>query len=203
MDISDTLAPASDQLDAIDLAATGPRIFKIESVSKGSAEQPVNIHLADFPRPWRPGKTMRRVLAYCWGVETSEWVGRDVELFCDPEVTFGKNNKVGGTRISRLSHIDGSKEAPVLLSQGRPGRYKVEPLPADAVPSAPPAKSDTAKRAKEGIDYFYATHNITQDQLEERVGKPASEWTDADIEGLKAYSVELQAANDAPPGGSE
>ena len=94
MDISDTLAPNSDQLDAVDLLS-GPRTFTIEKVSKGDAEQPVNIHLAEFPRPWRPGKSMRRVLVAAWGPDASAYVGRRVTLYCDPEVRFG-GAAVGG-----------------------------------------------------------------------------------------------------------
>jgi hypothetical protein len=62
-DISDTLAPTSDQLDAVDLLG-GPRTFTVAKVTKGNPEQPVQIHLAEFPRVWRPGKSMRRVLAH-------------------------------------------------------------------------------------------------------------------------------------------
>lgn len=127
MDISDTLAPKSDQLDNIELA-DGPRIFTVASVSKGNSEQPVNVHLVEFPRPWRPGKNMRRVLAFCWGKDASEWAGRRVELFRDETVTFGKD-KPGGTRISRLSHIDGPKSVPLIVSQGRTAMYPVTPLP--------------------------------------------------------------------------
>ena len=58
-DISDTLAPNSDQLDAIDLLG-GPRTFTIADVSRGSDEQPVQIALAEFPRPWRPGEGRAR-----------------------------------------------------------------------------------------------------------------------------------------------
>lgn len=133
MDISETLAPNSDQLDAIELAP-GPRVFTIESVSKGSAEQPVNVHLADFPRPWRPGKSMRRVLAACWGTDASAWVGRRVELFLDPEVTFGKD-KPGGTRVSRLSHIDGAKKVPLLVARGKSAVFTVQPLPDAPTPT--------------------------------------------------------------------
>jgi len=126
MDISDTLAPNSDQLDAIDLVS-GPRTFTIERVSKGNPEQPVNIHLAEFPRVWRPSKSMRRVLAACWGTDASEWAGRRVTLYCDPEVMFGKD-KVGGTRISHLSHIDKPKSIPLLVSRGKSATFKVQPL---------------------------------------------------------------------------
>jgi hypothetical protein len=139
LDITETLAPASEQLDAIELVA-GPRIFEVERVSKGNSEQPIQVYLVDFPRPWRPAKSMRRVLAACWGVDASKWVGRKCELFFDPDVTFGKE-KPGGTRISRLSHIDGSKKIPLLVSRGKSAMWTVEPLPDDA-PTASPAVSD-------------------------------------------------------------
>lgn len=126
MDISETLAPNSDQLDAIDLVA-GPRTFTIAGVSKGNAEQPVQIELAEFPRVWRPGKSMRRVLAGCWGTDASAYVGRRVTLYCDPDVMFGKD-KVGGTRISHLSHLDGPKSIPLLVSRGKSATFKVQPL---------------------------------------------------------------------------
>lgn len=127
-DISDTLAPKSDQLDAVDLLG-GPQTFTITDVSKGNAEQPVNVHLAEFPRVWRPGKSMRRVLASCWGTDASQWVGRRVTLYCDETVTFG-SDVVGGTRISHLSHIDGRKKIPLLVKRGKSATFTVEPLPA-------------------------------------------------------------------------
>jgi hypothetical protein len=126
MDISDTLAPNSDQLDAVDLLG-GARTFTVTKVSKGSAEQPVNVHLAEFPRVWRPGKSMRRVLAACWGTDGSVWVGRSVRLFCDESVRFG-NDVVGGTRISHLSHIDGVKRIPLLVSRGKSATFTVHPM---------------------------------------------------------------------------
>ncbi|HET6910527.1 MAG TPA: hypothetical protein VFH54_14410 [Mycobacteriales bacterium] len=137
MDISDTLAPTSDQLDAIELVS-GPRIFTIARVSKGSAEQPINVHFTDFPRPWRPSKSMRRVLAACWGVDASKWTGRRVELFFDPEVTFGKD-KPGGTRIKALSHIDKPKSVPLLVSRGKSATFRVQPLADDTPPTDPTA----------------------------------------------------------------
>jgi hypothetical protein len=127
VDITDTLAPKSDQLDAVDLLG-GPQTFTITDVSKGNAEQPVNVHLAEFPRVWRPGKSMRRVLAACWGTDASQWVGRRVTLYCDERVTFG-SDVVGGTRISHLSHIDKPKSIPLLIKRGKSATFKVDPLP--------------------------------------------------------------------------
>ena len=133
-DITDTLAPKSDQLDAVDLLG-GPRTFTIAEVTRGNDEQPVQIRLAEFPRVWRPGKSMRRVLAACWGPKAEAWTGRRVTLYCDPAVKFG-GEAVGGTRISHLSHIDGPKKVPLLVTKGRSAVFTVQPLK-DAPP--PPA----------------------------------------------------------------
>jgi hypothetical protein len=134
VDISETLAPKSEQLDNIDLRDCGPRIFTVTAVDvRPGTDQPVTVHLAEFPRPWKPGKNMRRVLAFCWGRESDSWPGKRVELFADEKVKFG-NETPGGTRISRLSGIDGPQSVPVLVTQGRADTYKVDPLP-DATPA--------------------------------------------------------------------
>ena len=126
MDLTETLAPKSDQLDAVDLVG-GSRIFTITDVSKGSIEQPVNIGLAEFPRVWRPSKGMRRALVAAWGPNGSTYKGRRVELFCDPEVQFG-GEKVGGVRIRAMSHIDGPLEVVSLIKRGKGATITIQPL---------------------------------------------------------------------------
>ena len=135
MDISDTLAPNSDQLDAVDLLG-GPRTFTVTKVTKGSTEQPVDVHLAEFPRVWRPGKSMRRVLAACWGTDASTWTGRRVTLYCDETVTFGPD-VVGGTRISHLSHIDKPRKIPLMVKRGKSATFTVQPLKDEPAPTSP------------------------------------------------------------------
>ena len=135
MDISSTLEPASEQLDAIELIGS-PRTFRIEGVSKGAPDQPVNIALEGFPRAWRPGKSMRRVLAACWGTDASVYVGRSVRLYCDESVMFGKD-RVMGTRIEALSHIDAPKSVPLLESRGKSAVFTVQPLIEAAAPKPP------------------------------------------------------------------
>jgi hypothetical protein len=125
-DISDTLAPNSDQLDAVDLLG-GPRNFTISKVSKGNPEQPVQVHLAEFDRPWRPGKSMRRVMVACWGSDANQYVGRSLRLWCDPKVAFGGQD-VGGVRILALSNIDKPRAIPLLISRGKSAMYKVDVL---------------------------------------------------------------------------
>lgn len=127
MDIADTIAPDSDQLDAIDLQQSGPRTFTIEKVTIKMAEQPVSITLTEFPRVWRPNKSMRRVLVACWGTDVNDYVGRRIRLYCDPNVRFG-GLQTGGTRISHLSDIKTKKEVVLLESRGKAGVFVVQPL---------------------------------------------------------------------------
>lgn len=137
MDLTKALAPKTDQLDFADLDGLAPQIFTITEVSENGTEladqQPVNIRLAEFPRWWRPSKGMLRVLADNWGKDVSEWVGRQVELYGDPNVYFGKEKR-GGTRISRLSHIDSAKTTLVNPRGGKGAYFTVKPLPAAAPP---------------------------------------------------------------------
>lgn len=144
MDLSNTIQPDSDQLDAVDLAA-GPRTFVVAGVRQGNAEQPVQIDLAEFPRPWRPGKSMRRVLVALWGPDGSQYTGRRVRLYCDEKVQFG-GMAVGGTRVLAMSHIGPKKRSvPLLISRGKSAMFSVEPLPDDVLPNAPePTVDDVA-----------------------------------------------------------
>jgi len=133
LDMTESLAPRSDQLDAVDLLG-GPRTFTIESVSKGNPEQPFNFHLAEFPRVWRPGKSMRRVIVAAWGGKTSAYVGQRVTLYCDPSVQFG-GDTVGGTRISHMSGLDKPLKVPLLIKRGKSAMFTVQPLKDEPKPA--------------------------------------------------------------------
>jgi hypothetical protein len=162
MDLTESIAPKSDQLDAVDLLA-GPRTFTIERVSKHNAEQPFNFHLAEFPRVWRPGKSMRRVIVAAWGPDATKYAGQRVTLYCDSSVQFG-GELVGGSRISHMSGIDKPLRLPLLVKRGKSAVFTVQPLPdvapAGTSPAAPAindkVKTDTAKAIAEGTvpDYL-------------------------------------------------
>jgi hypothetical protein len=130
MDMTDSIAPKSDQLDAIDLI-TGPRTFTIERVTANNVEQPFNFHLAEFPRVWRPGKSMRRVIVAAWGPKPEGYAGQQVTLYCDATVMFG-NDVTGGTRISHMTGIDKPLKVPLLIKRGKSALFTVLPLAAPA-----------------------------------------------------------------------
>ena len=48
-------------------------------------------------------------------------------LYCDPEVKFG-GVKVGGIRISHMSHINGRQSLMLTTTRARRSEYFVEPL---------------------------------------------------------------------------
>lgn len=171
MDITESLAPTSDQLDAIELVS-GPRTFTIANVSKGSADQPVQVHLAEFPRVWRPSKGMRRVLAAGWGTDASKWVGRRVTLFFDPDVTFGKS-RTGGTRIAAMSHLDKPLSIPLLIKRGESKPFHVEPLPDAPAPLPEPTEAEVAASTdvNELRDMYARSGEERREQIKARVAE--------------------------------
>jgi len=129
MDLTQSIAPKSDQLNADDLIS-GPVTVTIAEVVAGSAEQPVDVRLVEFPgRAYRPSKSMRRVMVMAWGPEASSYTGRRLTLYRNPEITFGKD-KVGGIEISALSHLAKPLTVALTATRGRRKNFTVEPLPA-------------------------------------------------------------------------
>jgi hypothetical protein len=115
------LAANSDQMNAVDIMAS-PLTVTIKGVTSGSAEQPVNFIVNEWPKPFRPCKTMRRLICAVWGPKGPDYVGRSMTLFRNPAVRYG-GIEVGGIEISHMSHIDKPKE--VALPVGRGGKVKV------------------------------------------------------------------------------
>src|SRR4249919_438393 len=89
MDLSPFAEAASDQLTADDLMG-GPRTIKITRVVGDEDTKRVSIYFeGDGGKPFRPCKTVVRVLMALWGKYASEYAGRSVTLYRDPDVEFG------------------------------------------------------------------------------------------------------------------
>ena len=155
--MTETIAPRSDQMNADDLM-TGPRTFTVAEVRAGSAEQPVDIHLAEFPagRPWKPSKSMRRILVAAWGKDAEQYVGKRLTLFRDPSIKFGKD-EVGGIRISHMSDLSRPLKVALTVTRGKRAPYVVEPLPADAPATAPVDEKTVARIAELRAEWSTAT----------------------------------------------
>jgi hypothetical protein len=128
MDLTTSIEPNSAQVNAEDLL-TGSRTVTITSVEKGSAEQPVFIHLAEFEgRTYRPGKSMRRVIVATWGTYSSAYIGRKLTIYNDPTIRFGKE-LTGGIRISHMSHLDKAVTVALTVTRGHRAPFTVQPIP--------------------------------------------------------------------------
>ena len=128
MDLTQTTVPKSDQQNFDDYIA-GPRIVTIAGVKAGNDEQPVNIELVEYPgRPYKPSKSMRRVLVAAWGPEAASYAGRRMTLVGDPTVKFG-GQTVGGIKIAALSHLDKRLTVSLTVTKGKRAPHTVEPLP--------------------------------------------------------------------------
>ena len=139
MDLSKTIIAKSDQLNADDLL-TGPRTFTVVEVRPGSEEQPVSIVLAEWPsnRPFKPSKTVQRILAYCWGAETDDWPkNARMTLFRDEKVKWA-GEEVGGIRVSHLSHIDGPQKVALQESKHKKTLHTIQPLKDEPAPTNQP-----------------------------------------------------------------
>lgn len=130
LDMSATIAAKSDQITADDLLG-GPRTITINRVTgnEGNAEQPVNCWFdGDEGRPFRPCKSMRRVMVKVWGADASQYVGRSMTIYRDPKVKWG-GMEVGGIRVSHMTGID--QKVVMALTESKVGGkkpYTVLPL---------------------------------------------------------------------------
>jgi len=128
MNLSETIVPKSDQLNADDLLP-GPITVTISDVTKGSAEQPVDVRLVEYPtRAYRPSKSMRRILVAAWGAEAKNYAGRRLTLYRNPDIKFG-SERVGGIEISHMSHIDKPLTVALTAARGKRRSFTVQPLP--------------------------------------------------------------------------
>ena len=127
VDMSQFVEAKSDQLNADDLLGA-PRTITVTRVTGCEGDQPIAIYYqGDNGKPFRPCKTMRRVLLAVWGRYAQEYVGRSMTVYRDDAVTFGGLN-VGGIRISHMSHIDKETLVVVMKTKGKKAGIKVLPL---------------------------------------------------------------------------
>ena len=200
MDMTDTIEPRSDQLNAEDLL-TGPRTFTITDVRPGTEQQPVRVFLAEGPegRPWIPAKTMRRLMVLGWGAESDAYIGKRITLYRDPDVRFG-NDTPGGIRISHMSGI-GRKPlvANLTATRGKRVPWTVDPIPDNApAPSRTPGPLDHLVWAMNaaGIDRDPAARLAYCRGIVQRSIESAADMTAAELADVMAALQEEQRASD-------
>lgn len=182
-DMSATTIAKSDQLNGDDLIGRSitVRITKVTvSVpTNGAGDQPVSVHYeGDNGKPYKPCKTMRRVLVGAWGNDSSAYVGRSLTLYRDDAVMFG-GQAVGGIRIGAMSHITGPLTLSLAVKKGTKKPFVVQPLKADST-SATKAVEPPTKPTEPSANYIELSDFLD------------SCTTVADIEDWKVRANELR-----------
>ena len=130
MDISAYIAPKSDQLNADDLL-TGPMTVTVKDATQAEDNR-VSVHTEETPgRPYKPSKSMLRVIAKAWGNDSTAWTGGRLTLYRNPTIRFGRE-EVGGIEISHMTGIDGEFKIPLTVTRGKKKLHTVKPLAAQS-----------------------------------------------------------------------
>ena len=150
-DMRAVIVPKSDQINSDDLIS-GPITITIEKVLIApGTEQPVSIHFeGDNGKPYKPCKSMARVMVQCWGPDASIYVGRSLTIYRDPKVIWG-GMAVGGIRISHMSHIAGSQTMALTATKTSRKPFTVQPLVASK-PQVTVHETDLVDKIKTGAD---------------------------------------------------
>lgn len=126
-----TIEPKSDQMNYDDFFA-GTKTITITDVKEtGNEQQPIAIYYQGCDgKPWKPCKSMRRVIIRVWDDVAANYIGKSITLFGDRHVTWG-GQEVGGIRISHMSHIDKDVLVPLSASKTKRLLYRISPLRVD------------------------------------------------------------------------
>lgn len=185
--LRDTITPKSDQLNAEQLLG-GPITITVTGVRRGdTAEQPIILdHDQDPDRPYKPCKTMRKVLVALWGDDGRAWVGRSMVLFNDPNVKFG-GVMVGGIRISHLSHIERDTTLALTATKGKKASHLIKRLVlADGGDDLASARQKLQTAADNGLPALQAAWTATPKRLQSLIGREGLAELKADAEKAAA-----------------
>lgn len=118
----------TDQLNYEDFLGGITRVVTITRVERGRKEAQYDIAIEGDDRYWRPPATVLKLLVLAYGDEAANWAGKSANLYGDPDVKM-KGRKVGGIRVSHLSHIDAPIAASLTVTRGQTEVFTVDPLP--------------------------------------------------------------------------
>lgn len=166
-DVRMAMQAKSDQLNSTDIMGCEP-VITIRDVQVRNGEQPVWIfYHGDNNRPWKPSRGMIRILAAGWGTESSNWVGKSVQIYMEPSVRYA-GQEVGGIRIRAMSDIPQKGiNATITISRTKREPYPVKFLSMER-PVYPEAKFNENLEAWEGA---LQDRKITLQQLIARCQK--------------------------------
>ena len=192
LDLSKAVEAKSDQLNADDLIG-GPKVLVITGVKKISGDQPIAISYADDGgKPYKPCKSMLRVLMAAWGINGEAYVGRSMKVFNDQSVKWA-GQEVGGIRISHLSDMPGKLKMALTVTRGKKSQYVVEQL------ESKPELSEEQKAIQEILKGYSEVHGVekTRELVASFGVKKSSELPEGSLEKvMEAINTQQEAKNE-------
>lgn len=127
-DMNKSVAPKTDQINFDHFVGGKSITIKVTEVVFSLGDQPVAFQFENSNgKVFRPCKSMRRVIMAAWGDKASNYAGKSMTLYGDPNVIFG-GLKVGGVRISHISDIDKDLTVALTTTKAQRKPYTVKPL---------------------------------------------------------------------------
>lgn len=197
-DVSDlraTIVPKSDQLNAEQLLG-GSMTVTVSDVRVGGDDQPVIVHYAgDNGRPYKPCKTMRKLLIYAWGEDGRKWVGQSMTLYNDQSVKFG-GMEVGGIRISHMTGIQRDVQISLTATKGKKAQHIIKWMPDPVDHAAAIASAASVPDLKAAFKAAYRSTADAATQAEYKRAYDARMASFAAPKSLADYVKEIDEAAD-------
>lgn len=150
-DMASVIVPKSDQTNADDFLS-GPRTIKITGVTiRGGQEQPISVSYdGDNGKPYKPCKSMCRLMVSAWGADSKQYVGRSMTLYRDATVRWA-GLEVGGIRVSHMSDIERPLTVALTMTKQNRKPFTVKPLVTGAKETASPQVAETRETGSEPV----------------------------------------------------
>ena len=193
-DMTHAIVPKSDQLNSDDLIA-GPITIRISGVKiKPGTEQPVAISFeGDNGKPWKPCKSMSRVMVAAWGPDAGKYAGRSLTLYRDPAVKWA-GMEVGGIRISHMTDIATPLVMALTATKGSRKPFTVQPLKAAAAPAPAPEPKEPEVTPEDKAAWLKLINNSANLESLRDNFRRAWNWAKDPLD--EAAQTEIKAAYD-------
>lgn len=121
-------APKSDQLNACDFLVEAKTYTIKDVVVKKDGEQRVSVFFEGCKLPWKPCKSMLRVMMVVWdSYDSKDFIGKRLTLYNDEKVMWA-GVAVGGIRISHMSGLSAERTISLRATKKASISYTVKPL---------------------------------------------------------------------------
>jgi hypothetical protein len=183
--LSFTAQAKADQLNADDLLS-GSITITVKSVRAVAGDQPVIIDFeGDNGKPYKPCKSMRKVLIFAWGENGHNWVGKSITLYNKRDVKFG-GIEVGGIRISHMSDIASDIKISLTATRGKKEPYLIKKLDVKQQPQAQAKPQPTLEERIAGMVKAFEPLGVTSAMIVARLGHGIETTTADELTGLMA-----------------